>query len=213
MASNFIECLEYEASQMEIADKFYREYFPGCTIFRPKYNGPEDQKELQRNDVDVVISRPGQPDLFISEKFRNSHFPDVMIELYSDWNRRVEGWALKTKPDYHIFFHSHYSTGANDIQKEVRIIPSEDIRAMAIELNKTGEQMFNDVMQTGGKKKFVGELEYRMFKSVRGFSAWWGATVIVPIERFKRCKILYFSSDTYPMIGEDELAVTTTKLK
>lgn len=178
--NQFNECIKYEKSQQNVADEFYKSKWPGCNIFRPDYTAGGRQKELQQSDVDVVITTGSGETIYISEKFRTTHFPDVMLEVYSVWEQQKLGWGYSEVPTIHCHFHQHHS------EQFVRIIDTAEINAFVHSHDpKCFEKAFK-LKQKHTTDKYG--ITYRHIISYRGQSTWYGSTITVPVERFKTLK-------------------------
>lgn len=130
--SNFNNALELEKRGIPIADKFYREGMKALTIRRYDYNDP-NQRIYQQHDIDCSIELDCVIDLIwlnVSEKFRTGDWGDMCIELWSDFERKVPGWATnKSGPDmylyvtpsgfYQIWKNNHFVKMIDDIMSEL----------------------------------------------------------------------------------------------
>ena len=108
---DFNDCLKVEAIGQPIADEFYKRCLGALQIRRYDYNNPE-QRFFQKLDVDCSIQLYAKSlDVFwlnISEKFRQYDTGDMCIELWSDFEGRKPGWAIKSThtnegPDYYLY--------------------------------------------------------------------------------------------------------------
>jgi len=110
-SENFHDSLKVEKVGQSIADEFYKRCLDALQIRRYDYNNPE-QRFLQKLDVDCSIQLYAKSlDVFwlnISEKFRQCDTGDMCIELWSDFEGRKPGWAIKPThtnegPDYYLY--------------------------------------------------------------------------------------------------------------
>ena len=108
--NDFEKALAYEKGRMRVADEFYKKVFHPTTITRHDWNSNLG-REKQINDVDCTlsISAPtiGFYDIDISEKFRSEDWGDMCIEIWSDFENKKPGWALKcfdeNGPDAYLY--------------------------------------------------------------------------------------------------------------
>ena len=108
---SFRECLKIEKLGQPIADEFYTRYLHATQIRRYDYKNPS-QRFLQDLDVDCSIQLYAKSlDVFwlnFSEKFRQWDTGDMCIELWSDFEGKKQGWAVKPLstnegPDYYLY--------------------------------------------------------------------------------------------------------------
>lgn len=98
---NFEKSLQREQSKTNEADKFYRNVFGATEIVR--YNSDSDfDMDFQRKDIDVSLTVEGKV-YHISEKFRETDYGDLYIEIYSKYPH-VEGWMHTGSPDVMVYF-------------------------------------------------------------------------------------------------------------
>jgi hypothetical protein len=122
--NTFNEGLKYERTWWPRADALYKELFPNKVIYRPDWNNGGN---LQRHDVDVVLRNPtGWPgEWMISEKFRSQPWDDLLVELYSDYDKKKPGWGTDSVAHEHFFF---FEDGEDSY---VRIVPTVNLRHAA----------------------------------------------------------------------------------
>jgi len=108
---NFKECLEIEKGGQPLADDFYKKYLGALQIQRYDYNKPED-RFFQNLDIDCKVRVYAKSlDMFwlnFSEKFRQMESGDMCIELWSDFEGKKHGWAVKPTnthegPDFYLY--------------------------------------------------------------------------------------------------------------
>lgn len=92
------ETLAYEKSTQPFADAFYKKVFKADEIIRYNWDSPIGRGK-QKQDIDCSIkSRAAGVDDYefnISEKFRTIETGDMCIELWSDFDKKKPGWAVK----------------------------------------------------------------------------------------------------------------------
>ena len=106
----FNKCLEVEKIGQSIADDFYINYLGASAITRFNYNNP-DGRFFQEHDVDCSIEMLAMSlDVFslnISEKFRQYDTGDMCLELWSNFEEKKVGWAMKSAegngPDLYLY--------------------------------------------------------------------------------------------------------------
>ena len=101
MIHNFRHSLEYERSMATRADAFYRDVL-GAKIIRRFDRDTDEDMEMQREDVDVIIERKGV-EYRISEKFREHVYEDLYIEIYSKYPD-TPGWVITGTPNAVLYF-------------------------------------------------------------------------------------------------------------
>ncbi|MDD3490589.1 MAG: hypothetical protein PHR62_11975 [Paludibacter sp.] len=101
MIHNFRHSLEYERSMATRADAFYRDVL-GAKIIRRFDRDTDEDMEMQREDVDVIIERKGV-EYRISEKFREHDYEDLYIEIYSKYPD-TPGWVITGTPNAVLYF-------------------------------------------------------------------------------------------------------------
>ena len=101
MIHNFRHSLEYERSMAARADAFYRDVL-GAKIIRRFDRDTEEDMEMQREDVDIIIERRGVQ-YRVSEKFREHDYDDLYIEIYSKYPD-TPGWLITGTPNAILYF-------------------------------------------------------------------------------------------------------------
>ena len=115
MIHEFNDKLKIERGEMPSADAFYRDCMGAEIIKRYDYNNPSE-KRFQVNDIDCTVTcdAPGIGPYYlnISEKFRKFDTGDMCIELWSNFEGRVPGWAIEKytglEPDLYTYFTPSY---------------------------------------------------------------------------------------------------------
>lgn len=102
--NTFGKCLNYEKSMQLKADHFYSMRF-GCNPIRYDYNGYIG-KTMQNKDIDISLPVNGYKNGYcnISEKYRSFDYGDMMVELYSNYEIKKQGWGMKGASDYVFYF-------------------------------------------------------------------------------------------------------------
>lgn len=86
-------------------EKIY-EALEGYTDVRFVKFESEEDKEKQRADIDV-LAKAGDVEIGISEKIRNyKYFNDILIEVWSVFERHTHGWLKDSKANYLYCFYS-----------------------------------------------------------------------------------------------------------
>jgi catechol 2,3-dioxygenase-like lactoylglutathione lyase family enzyme len=78
------------------ADAFYRDVL-GAKIIRRFDRDTDEDMEMQREDVDVLIELKGV-EYRVSEKFREHDYEDLYIEIYSKYPD-TPGWVITGTPN------------------------------------------------------------------------------------------------------------------
>jgi hypothetical protein len=98
---NFDKSLQHEREFAERADRFYREQLKANQINR--YNNDNElDMNFQHRDIDVSITINGKT-YNVSEKFRDTDFGDMYVEVYSKYSN-VLGWIHTGEPDFISYF-------------------------------------------------------------------------------------------------------------
>ena len=140
MIHNFRHSLEYERSMAARADAFYRDVL-GAKIIRRFDRDTDEDMEMQREDVDIIIERKGV-EYRISEKFREHDYDDLYIEIYSKYPD-TPGWVITGTPNAILYFFpssvywvTHKSLYEFCVNKLFPAIPRADIEEI-FETHKT----------------------------------------------------------------------------
>jgi len=60
--------------------------------------------ELQRQGIDKILNFDNGKKLYIDEKKRRKDYGDILLEEYSDYDRKIEGWlSTAKKTDYIVY--------------------------------------------------------------------------------------------------------------
>ena len=127
---NFSTSLKVERNNQPRADAFYKSH-GALNIKRYDYNNP-DEKKFQQDGIDCSVEyyAPGL-DIFwlnYSEKFRTIDTGDMCIELWSDYDNRIPGWALHDKSDTILYVTPEYFyevTNNGDFKRMVQRLADE----------------------------------------------------------------------------------------
>ena len=91
-ANNFKDDLAWSHSQADdpMWERFYRAGFPA-------FEGMEYVTDtvLQKLGVDRRVMLRGGKTVLVDEKVRRKAWPDVALEIWSDWEKRKRGWLVK----------------------------------------------------------------------------------------------------------------------
>lgn len=138
-------CLTYEKRCQVMANNFLRERYPDKHIHRPDYNAGGHQRELQKADVDVVISnKTGWPnEWYISEKFRSKPWDDFLIELYSEYPTKKPGWAQISIAHEHYFYFDDKRPRVD--HSYLKIVPTWAIKQAAQQFGRFLEPVLEDM--------------------------------------------------------------------
>lgn len=81
-----------------VLDECYGWYFTNVSnIQRPK------DKERQEAGIDVIINfSDGKTPIFLDEKIRRYDYGDILLEEYSDWDRKIPGWLMADSKRTHF---------------------------------------------------------------------------------------------------------------
>lgn len=100
---HFDKSLGYEQAKFKLQDAFYLRKFRVDTIHRISFQ-TETDKQLQRNDVDVVLFRDRDNKVVkVSEKHREKDYGDLLIEFYSKFPH-TSGWITHSQADCLAYF-------------------------------------------------------------------------------------------------------------
>ena len=124
----FLAKLKIEKEYQPIADKLYAKLYPNCEIETIDWNVSDENKRIQRLDIDRVIRTEDGRRLKISEKFRgksNYELRDIFIEIYSNLDQKKPGWALESEAD-ELFYYKNNKVCITDSQKFKKI--AEEIK-------------------------------------------------------------------------------------
>ena len=89
--ANFREDLAFSLAQkhMPLWNACYTVAFPGATT------ALETDLAAQRAGVDRLITMPNQQVYTVDEKIRRKIYPDILLEVWSDRDRKTPGWVSK----------------------------------------------------------------------------------------------------------------------
>ncbi len=102
MIHNFDVSLQHERSQAEKADAFYRTKLCATEIKRFNTDSVGDM-EMQRQDIDAVITLENGVTYKISEKFRDKDYGDLYVEVFSKYPS-TPGWLETGSPNAVLYF-------------------------------------------------------------------------------------------------------------
>lgn len=92
--------LEYSLEEREndLFDRFYYRVFPGLDSIELV----RDMKR-QRLGIDKVLCFKSGKQVTIDEKKRRTDYGDILLELWSVWERRKRGWLYTCQCDYIVY--------------------------------------------------------------------------------------------------------------
>ena len=93
--------LEYSLNnrENEMFDEFYFRAFPSLA----RIELVEDL-HLQKRGVDKILHLKNTKQILIDEKKRRKDYGDILLEEYSNWERKVVGWLGQDKhTDYIVY--------------------------------------------------------------------------------------------------------------
>lgn len=98
--NDFKTDLEYslEARELEMFDNFYMRIF-GADL---KIELVTD-KILQFKGIDKILHLPSGKKLYIDEKKRRGVWNDILVEIWSNTEKKTPGWVFKPFPDYIVY--------------------------------------------------------------------------------------------------------------
>ncbi len=102
MIHNFDLSQQHERDQAEKADTFYRTELFATEIRRFNTDSIADM-EMQRQDVDVMITLSSGLTYKISEKFRDKDYGDLYVEVFSKYPS-TPGWLETGSPNAVLYF-------------------------------------------------------------------------------------------------------------
>lgn len=98
--NNFNLDLEYSLEEREndLFDSFYYRVFPGLESIHFA-----DDIETQRKGIDKILHFKSGYIVTVDEKKRRKDYGDILLELWSVWERRKRGWLYTCKCDYIVY--------------------------------------------------------------------------------------------------------------
>lgn len=97
-----MESLEYEKSCFKRQDEFYiRKGVTGIKRF--DYDNP-GEKDVQRKDIDLVLTSKTGRTVSVSEKNRPTNYGDLLFEIWSVYEQGKPGWSLTGESDWTFYF-------------------------------------------------------------------------------------------------------------
>ncbi|MEI6752419.1 MAG: hypothetical protein WCK78_04555 [Paludibacter sp.] len=98
----FEKSLKYEQSKFTTNNRFYFDKLGATKIERIEFIN-EEEKQLQRKDIDLYITKGGKR-ISVSEKDRRVNFNDIIIEFYSVYHKKIRGWMDYSEAEYLAYF-------------------------------------------------------------------------------------------------------------
>lgn len=98
--NDFTLDLEYSLEEREndLFDSFYYRVFPGLESIRFA-----DDIETQKKGIDKILHFKSGYTVTVDEKKRRKDYGDILLELWSVWERRKRGWLYTCKCDYIVY--------------------------------------------------------------------------------------------------------------
>lgn len=89
---DFHECLKWSHQQEDqpFWGEVYRKAFGDELI---AFHSVREDGDAQRAGIDRVLVLSSTKTLKIDEKVRSRHYPDVLLEIWSDYQKKKPGWA------------------------------------------------------------------------------------------------------------------------
>lgn len=181
------DCLQKESRAQPLGDCLIESIYyghPGVSYYSYNRFSYDEHPDLQKADIDSQIVADNEI-ISISEKYRYSCFDDIMIELYSDVEKRKPGWALISKADYLHYFKINES----EMECEADVVKMTDILRCAhwilddlsnhnIDINKLD-------WSTNTPTHPYPDAEYGIgfMPSYRGWNGWVGMVATIDIRK------------------------------
>lgn len=125
----------------KIINEFYYDTFPDLVLIRDV----EDEK-TQKKGIDKILWMDSGKKLFIDEKKRRKDYGDILLEEYSNFDKKIPGWIDKpVHTDYIVYF----------------IEPSGKIYLLPFILLKNAWLKNKDQWSTKYERKFAQNRGYR----------------------------------------------------
>lgn len=92
--NNFVIDLEYSKNVglSESLNRAYFNQFPHLVKIMPVTD-----IHLQKSGVDKILILDGGKQIYVDEKIRRKDYKDILLEEYSDFDRKVNGWLSRKK--------------------------------------------------------------------------------------------------------------------
>ncbi|MDD5487101.1 MAG: hypothetical protein PHW65_06065 [Dehalococcoidales bacterium] len=92
--------LEYSLEEREndLFDSFYSRVFPGLESIHFA-----DDMETQKKGIDKILYFKSGYFVTVDEKKRRKDYGDILLELWSVWEKRKRGWLYTCKCDYIVY--------------------------------------------------------------------------------------------------------------
>lgn len=131
--------IDYECSRHAMANQFINQFY--TLKMRPQWNN-EEGKLLQRADIDAIAEDRRGKYVKISEKFRSDYYSDILVELYRDLDKGIEGWGLHSQADFYHYW----------MRRKVYEIPVNDITNVCQFFMNTGQEAIEQFISEGMKR-------------------------------------------------------------
>jgi len=98
--NDFKTDLEYslEDNESDLFDNFYRRVFPSLVEIENVTD-----LDLQMKGIDKIIHFKENKKLYIDEKKRRKDYGDIILEIWSNTEKRKAGWIFKSHTDYIVY--------------------------------------------------------------------------------------------------------------
>ncbi len=132
--NDFNRDLEYSLNQRdcEVLDAFYRRVFPDLVTIEVVTD-----IALQRKGIDKILHLAHGQKIGVDEKKRRSDYGDILLELWSIKERRVEGWLFTT--------HCHYIVYVIMPTGKVYLLPTVLLRQAWAKNERTWRQQYAEI--------------------------------------------------------------------
>ncbi|MDR2840692.1 MAG: hypothetical protein LBV75_05450 [Paludibacter sp.] len=146
MIHNFDRSLLHEREFALGADNFYRTELNATEILRYNTDSEHDMN-FQHRDIDVTVTVNDRK-FNVSEKFRDTDFGDLYIEVFSKYPQTM-GWMHSGNPDFIAYF----------TPKAIYLIAHTDLKAFCLNtlFPSIPQEFFSEIFISGKtivKKKF-----------------------------------------------------------
>lgn len=176
----FEDDLKYSINGFEERKKFYNSI--GITEVEFVDFDTEEDKALQRHDIDVVGREKSGDCIGISEKIRNRKYSgDILIEVFSIYEKNIFGWMKDTKAKYLACFFSD-RTIVLDVKtlKEYLHNFVVENRNFTPSVKKTADRLISSGKQFGKLDNFND-----IFVAIADNKTYHTVSVVIKTEQFK----------------------------
>lgn len=192
MEHNFDKSSAFEKSRFEKANSFYIQKLGVKEIHRIGFDTEQD-KQLQREDIDLILLNKNDEKIAVSEKFRKNNYNDIYFELYSKFPD-VIGWSQFSTADYTACFFKDYVViyKTEETKKVLQLILNEH------NLDSHFAEMINNHLKESSsitikEDKFKIRL-IQAYNKMQG-KEWYTMGVAIPFEVFEQLKVKLWKYD------------------